>query len=47
MIEKPIPGTNRPIWDAEATHPDLCDQLRKGLSEITDPKLVSISFNLA
>lgn len=39
MIDKPIPGTNRPAWDAEVTHPALCDQLRKALSEVMDPEL--------
>lgn len=33
------PGTNRPVWEAESTYPELCDQLRKGFSEITDPEL--------
>jgi len=33
------PGTNRPTWEAEETNPELCDQLRKGWSEITDPEL--------
>jgi len=32
-------GTNRPAWDAESEFPDLCDQLKKGLSEILDPEL--------
>jgi metal-sulfur cluster biosynthetic enzyme len=39
MLENGIPGTNRPVWEAETSHPELCDQLRKGLSEITDPEL--------
>jgi metal-sulfur cluster biosynthetic enzyme len=39
MIEQNKPGTNRPVWEAETTHPELCDQLRKGLSEITDPEI--------
>ena len=33
------PGTNRPVWEAEAAYPELCDQLRKGFSEITDPEI--------
>jgi metal-sulfur cluster biosynthetic enzyme len=33
------PGTNRPVWDSQETHPELCDKLRKGLSEIVDPEL--------
>lgn len=33
------PGTNRPVWESEETHPELCDKLRKSLSEITDPEL--------
>ena len=43
MTDSPASGTNRPVWDAEATHPELCDQLRKGLTEIVDPEL---SFNI-
>ncbi len=39
MTDKPIPGTNRPAWESETTHPELSDQLRKGLSEILDPEL--------
>lgn len=38
-MDQPVPGTNRPAWDAEASHPDLCDNLRKGFSEILDPEL--------
>lgn len=43
MTDSPVPGTNRPVWQAEATHPELCDQLRKGLSEVVDPEL---AFNI-
>ncbi len=39
MTEQNKPGTNRPIWDAETSFPELCDQLRKSLSEITDPEI--------
>lgn len=39
MTDRPIPGSNRPAWDAEATHPELCEKLRKGFSEILDPEL--------
>lgn len=39
MIEKPTPGSNRPTWDAEASFPELCEQLRKGFSTILDPEL--------
>jgi metal-sulfur cluster biosynthetic enzyme len=39
MSEQSIPGTNRPVWEAESTFPQLCDALRKGLSEITDPEI--------
>jgi metal-sulfur cluster biosynthetic enzyme len=30
---------NKPLWQAEASSPDLCEQLRQGLSEILDPEL--------
>jgi metal-sulfur cluster biosynthetic enzyme len=33
------PGLNRPIWQAENTHPELAEQLLVGLREITDPEL--------
>lgn len=39
MTNNPVPGTNRPAWDSETTHPELSDQLKKGLSEILDPEL--------
>ncbi len=39
MTNNPVPGTNRPAWDSEATHPELSDHLKKGLSEILDPEL--------
>jgi metal-sulfur cluster biosynthetic enzyme len=39
MSDKPLPGSNRPAWDAEVTHPDLCEKLRQAFSEITDPEL--------
>jgi len=39
MNNRSTPGTNRPAWDAEAMHADLCDQLRKGFSEVLDPEL--------
>ncbi len=39
MENRPVPGTNRPVWDAEATHPEICDQLRKAFSEVLDPEI--------
>jgi metal-sulfur cluster biosynthetic enzyme len=39
MTDLNKPGTNRPVWEAENSYPELCDQLRKGLSEITDPEI--------
>ncbi|WP_054521068.1 metal-sulfur cluster assembly factor [Thermanaerothrix daxensis] len=33
------PGTNRPAWDAEATHPEACNKLREALREIIDPEI--------
>lgn len=32
-------GTNRPSWEAEAEYPELCDRLKKALSEVLDPEL--------
>ncbi len=37
------PGTNRPIWLSETTHPELTENLKAGLSEIIDPE---IGFNI-
>lgn len=33
------PGTNRPVWDAEATHPELCQKLRDALNQVMDPEI--------
>lgn len=33
------PGTNRPVWDAESTHPDLTQLLRDVMQEVYDPEL--------
>ncbi len=38
-LEEGKPGTNRPVWEAEKTHPELSDLLKKGFSEITDPEI--------
>jgi len=32
-------GTNRPIWDAENTHPDLVEQTKTSLREVMDPEI--------
>jgi len=32
-------GTNRPIWDAENTHPDLAEQTKTSLREVMDPEI--------
>lgn len=31
--------TDRPIWQAENSHPDLAEKLREGLREVLDPEL--------
>ena len=33
------PGSNRPTWDAEATHPDLCENVKTALNEVNDPEI--------
>lgn len=38
-MDKPIPGTNRPAWDAEQTDPEMSNKLKKGFCEISDPEL--------
>ncbi len=32
-------GTNRPIWDAENTHPELVEQIKTSLREVMDPEI--------
>ena len=32
-------NTNSPVWDAEAQFPELCEKLRGGFREITDPEI--------
>jgi metal-sulfur cluster biosynthetic enzyme len=34
-----VPGTNRPIWQAENEQPELADALKVGLGEILDPEI--------
>ena len=33
------PGTNRPTWEAEATHPEEIKKLREALQTVYDPEL--------
>lgn len=39
----PEPGTNRPVWLAETTHPELAEKLKEGFNEVIDPEL---GFNI-
>jgi metal-sulfur cluster biosynthetic enzyme len=39
MPEESEPKNNRPVWQAEATHPEVCEQLREGLKEVSDPEI--------
>lgn len=32
-------GTNRPMWDAENTHPGLVEQTKTSLREVMDPEI--------
>jgi len=32
-------GSNRPIWDAENTHPQLIEQVKSSLREVKDPEI--------
>lgn len=34
-----VPGSNRPVWQAESTHPDLLPALKEALSQVTDPEI--------
>ncbi len=33
------PGTNRPPWLLESTHPEMAEKLKAGLEEVVDPEL--------
>jgi metal-sulfur cluster biosynthetic enzyme len=33
------PGTNRPAWTIESTHPDLFEPAKASLSEVIDPEI--------
>jgi metal-sulfur cluster biosynthetic enzyme len=37
MSEKP--GTNRPAWISETTHPELTERLKENLKDIIDPEI--------
>ena len=32
-------GTNRPVWTAESTHPELMQPLKDALSQVVDPEI--------
>ena len=34
-----IPGSNRPVWQAESSHPDLMPALKDSLSQVVDPEI--------
>ncbi len=38
-MENGTPGTNRPVWQVESTHPELVESLRAALSEVVDPEI--------
>jgi metal-sulfur cluster biosynthetic enzyme len=33
------PGSNRPAWKSESTHPDLTERLKEKLTEVIDPEI--------
>jgi len=39
MFNNPQPGTNRPTWQIESSHPELNETLKTALSEVLDPEL--------
>ena len=39
------PGSNRPIWLSETTHPELSENLKKDWKRLLILKSVSILFN--
>jgi metal-sulfur cluster biosynthetic enzyme len=34
-----LPGSNRPTWQAEATHPDLMPAIKESLEQVIDPEI--------
>ena len=32
-------NTNHPVWDSETEFPELCEKLREGFREISDPEI--------
>lgn len=38
-MENGTPGTNRPVWQVESTHPEVVESLRASLSEVVDPEI--------
>jgi metal-sulfur cluster biosynthetic enzyme len=38
-MEESKPGTNKPVWQAESTHPELAEALKAALNEIIDPEI--------
>jgi len=39
MTAETTPKKNKLVWDADATYPELCQELRKALRTVTDPEL--------
>jgi metal-sulfur cluster biosynthetic enzyme len=40
MIDSQTPaGTNKPVWDAENTHPELIEPFKASLREVMDPEI--------
>jgi metal-sulfur cluster biosynthetic enzyme len=39
MMNMETPGTNRPAWELETTHPELVEPLKQSLSEVVDPEI--------
>ena len=34
-----LPGSNRPTWQAETSHPDLMPALKESLEQVIDPEI--------
>lgn len=39
MMMDQTPGTNRPTWVIESTHPELSETLKTALNEVMDPEI--------
>lgn len=39
MMMDQTPGTNRPVWEVESTHPEQTEVLKDALNQVIDPEI--------